>query len=184
MLRVIAGSAKKRQLKSPRGLSVRPTTARVKEALFNILRPLIEGSYFLDLFAGSGNIGIEALSRGALRTVFVEKKIENINIIRQNLSITGLITKADIRCASVDQALQLLGREGQKFDIIFMDPPYYDNLILGTLRGILINNLLVRKGTVVIESSKKDILPPEVVSIKLLRQEKYGDNLLSFYTMN
>lgn len=170
-------------MKAPRGLSVRPTADRVKEALFNILGPLVEGSCFLDLFAGSGNVGIEALSRGAVRTVFVEKKIQNIQIIRQNLSITGLTATARLVCSSVDQALPLLGKEGQKFDIIFMDPPYHHDLVEGALRGIVKNNLLIHEGTVVIESSKKDILPREAIFLRLWRQEKYGDNLLSFYAM-
>lgn len=171
-------------MKAPRGLSVRPTSDRVKEAIFNILGLRVDGSRFLDLFAGSGNVGIEALSRGAVKTVFVENKIQNISIIRQNLNITGFTANAHLLCSSVDQALPLLGKKGQKFDIIFMDPPYHHDLVPGALRGIVRNDLLIQEGTVVIESSKKDILPLESAFLRLLRQEKYGDNLLSFYTMN
>jgi len=180
-LRVIAGAAKKRRLKAPRGLKVRPTSDRVKEALFNILGPLVEGSNFLDLFAGTGSVGIEALSRGARRAVFVEKNIENINVIKENLSITGLGNGARLVCLSVAQALPLLGREGVKYELIFIDPPYFKGLVSGTLSGIARNGLLKPGGTVVVESSNKDLLPREAFFLRLFRQEKYGDTLLSFY---
>ncbi|OPX84191.1 MAG: Ribosomal RNA small subunit methyltransferase D [Pelotomaculum sp. PtaB.Bin104] len=171
-------------MKAPHGLSVRPTSDRVKEALFNILGVLVDRSRFLDLFAGTGNVGIEALSRGAETTVFVEKKVQNIQIIRQNLSITGLAAKSRLICSSVDQALLMLGREGQKFDIIFVDPPYHKDLVPGTLEGIVKNDLLIREGMVIIESSKKDLLPQEMLFLMLARQEYYGDNVLSFYSIN
>ncbi|OPY57367.1 MAG: Ribosomal RNA small subunit methyltransferase D [Pelotomaculum sp. PtaU1.Bin035] len=181
ILRVIAGIAKKRQLKSPRGVEVRPTSGRVKEALFNILGPLVEGSNFLDLFAGTGNVGIEALSRGAERTVFVEKSVKNVRIIKENLDITGLEANARLVCLSVNQALPLLGREGLEYDLIFIDPPYHKDLVSDTLNGIVKNGLLKPGGTVVIESGEKDLLPRGTVFLRLFRQEKYGDTFLSFY---
>jgi len=168
-------------LKAPRGLKVRPTSDRVKEALFNILGPLVEGSNFLDLFAGTGSIGIEALSRGAGKAVFVEKNSENINIIKENLNITGLGAGARVVCLSVEQALPLLGREGVKYGLIFIDPPYHKDLVSSTLNGIAKDGLLKPGGMVVVESSNKDILPREAFFLRLFRQEKYGDTLLSFY---
>ncbi|MDF9408121.1 16S rRNA (guanine(966)-N(2))-methyltransferase RsmD [Pelotomaculum isophthalicicum JI] len=182
MLRIIAGIAKKRQLKAPRGLQVRPTSDRVKEALFNILGSSISGSSFLDLFAGTGNVGIEALSRGADRAVFVEKDIKNIRIIKENLNITGLEVNARLLCLNVNKAIALLGQEGQVYDLIFIDPPYLKDLVSSTLNDIIKNGLLKPGGTIIVESSKKDPMPRDAAaSLRLLRQEKYGDTLLSFY---
>lgn len=181
-MRVIAGIAKKRQLKAPRGLQVRPTSDRVKEALFNILGPSIAGSSFLDLFAGTGNIGIEALSRGADRAVFVERDIKNIRIIKDNLGITGLEANARLLCLNVNKAISLLGQEGQVYDLIFIDPPYLKDLVSSTLNNIIKNDLLKPGGTIIVESSKRDPTPRDAAaSLRLLRQEKYGDTLLSFY---
>ncbi|WP_277443411.1 16S rRNA (guanine(966)-N(2))-methyltransferase RsmD [Pelotomaculum isophthalicicum] len=182
ILRIIAGIAKKRQLKAPRGLQVRPTSDRVKEALFNILGSSISGSSFLDLFAGTGNVGIEALSRGADRAVFVEKDIKNIRIIKENLNITGLEVNARLLCLNVNKAIALLGQEGQVYDLIFIDPPYLKDLVSSTLNDIIKNGLLKPGGTIIVESSKKDPMPRDAAaSLRLLRQEKYGDTLLSFY---
>lgn len=182
-MRVIAGTAKKRQLKAPKGFLVRPTADRVKEALFNILGPAVIGSYFLDLFAGTGSIGIEALSRGADTAVFVEKDIKNIRIVKENLNITGLEAKARLLCLHVNKAVSLLGRERQVYDLIFIDPPYLKELVSDTLSDIMKNNLLKPGGIVAVESSKKDrLFRDEGEILNLIRQEKYGDTLLSFYT--
>lgn len=181
ILRVISGTAKKRRLRVPRGLEVRPTADRVKEALFNILGGLVLGCSFLDLFAGTGNIGIEALSRGAASAVFVEKNNKNIRVVKENLAITGLDTSARLICQDVADALSLLGREGQRFDIIFLDPPYLKDFEMDALVGIADHCLLKPDGMVIIESSKEDHLPRNVALIKMIRQERYGDTLLSFY---
>lgn len=169
-------------MKTPGGTKVRPTADRVKEALFNILGSHVQGSYFLDLFAGTGNIGIEALSRGAARAVFVEKDVHHIRILEDNLGITGFRSNARLVCLNVSQALPLLGKEQQAYDLIFMDPPYRKGLVAYTLAGIVKNNLIKTGGTIIVESSKKDSLPGDVTGfIKMFRQEKYGDTLLSFY---
>lgn len=182
-MRVIAGTAKKRQLKAPKGFLVRPTADRVKEALFNILGPAVIGSCFLDLFAGTGSIGIEALSRGADKAVFVDKDIKNVHIIKENLNITGFEAKARLICLHVNKAVSLLGREGQTYDLIFIDPPYLKELVSDTLSGIMKNDLLKPGGIIVVESSKKDQLFRDEGGILILtRQEKYRDTLLSFYT--
>lgn len=180
-MRVIAGTAKRRRLKVPRGLEVRPTSDRVKEALFNILGELVQGCRFLDLYAGTGNIGIEALSRGAAGAVFVEKDLKNIRVIRDNLTVTGLEEKARIIHQDVGKALFMLGQEGQVFDLVFMDPPYLKDLEQGALEGIIRHGLLDPGGMVVVESSSKDRLPQKVATLNLTRQEKYGDTVLSFY---
>lgn len=168
-------------MKVPRGLDVRPTADRVKEALFNILGSLVPGSHFLDLFAGTGNIGIEALSRGAGSAVFVEKNHKNAQVIKENLAATGLDGHARLIRRDVADTLPLLGREGQRFDIVFLDPPYLKDFEKRTLAGIVGHGLLKPGAKVIIESSKKDNLPRDVEDLKMIRQEKYGDTLLSFY---
>ena len=122
-MRVIAGSAKSLRLKTLDGLDTRPTTDRIKETLFNIIGPSVYGSVFLDLFSGSGGIGIEALSRGAKEAVFVENNPKAMRYIKDNLKFTRLEHKAATITGDVMNALYQL--EGEKvFDIIFMDPPY------------------------------------------------------------
>lgn len=181
---MISGSARNRKLKVPGGLAVRPTSDRVKEALFNILREHVPGCHFLDLFAGSGSIGIEALSRGASMAVFVEANYRHAAIIRENLKACGLEPDARLVKAKAAEALYMLAQEGQAFDIVYLDPPYMKNLEAVTLADICRYGLLKPGGMVIVESSKRDCLPQSVDSLRLLRIEKYGDTLLSFYTQN
>ena len=126
-MRVIAGKAKRTKLQTLPGLDTRPTTDRIKETLFNMINPLLYDCSFLDLFAGSGAIGIEALSRGAARAVFVEKNPEAVRVIRGNLVTTRLEAKAEVYPMDVFRALGRLEGEGP-FDVIFMDPPYRKDL--------------------------------------------------------
>jgi 16S rRNA (guanine(966)-N(2))-methyltransferase RsmD len=136
---------------------------------------------FLDLFAGSGNIGIEALSRGAANAVFVENNEKVISIIKENLRITGLAGQGRLIRGEVAAVLSRLGSEKQVFDIIFLDPPYLKDYETDTLAGIARHRLLKPDGMVVVESSKNHHLPRIVEDLKIMRQEKYGDTLLSFY---
>lgn len=136
---------------------------------------------FLDLFAGSGNIGIEALSRGAAGVVFVEKNNKVLHIIRENLCVAGFAGKARLICGEVAAVLSRLGSENKLFDIIFLDPPYLEDYEIDTLDGIAKHKLLQADGTVVVESSKNHHLPRNIEELELVRQEKYGDTLLSFY---
>ena len=123
-MRVIAGSARRLLLKTVEGMETRPTTDRIKETLFNMLQNDLYGARFLDLFAGSGAIGIEALSRGAKEAVFVDKGDGQISCIRDNLKTTHLEERARVMSADVTEAIRKLDREGKAFDFIFMDPPY------------------------------------------------------------
>ncbi|MBQ6550283.1 MAG: 16S rRNA (guanine(966)-N(2))-methyltransferase RsmD [Lachnospiraceae bacterium] len=128
-MRVIAGSARSLPLKTPSGLEVRPTTDRIKETLFNMLAPYIPGSRFLDLFSGSGAIGIEALSRGAASAVFVEKDPRALSCIRENLAFTHLSDRGEVIAADVFDALRKLSSfPGEPFTVVFMDPPYRKDL--------------------------------------------------------
>lgn len=124
-MRVIAGSARRLVLKCPEGKHTRPTTDRIKETLFNILQGEIVDARFLDLFSGSGGIGIEALSRGAKQCVFVENEREAVTCIKQNLKTTRLSDQAQVMAMDVMQAIRRLDSLHEPFDIIFMDPPYH-----------------------------------------------------------
>ena len=123
-MRVIAGSAKGRRLFAPKGTETRPTSDRVKESLFNILGERVIGGAVLDLYAGSGALGIEALSRGAARAVFVDAEKAAIETIRRNVEGAGFSDRATIRRASAKTALRDLTADGERFDLIFLDPPY------------------------------------------------------------
>lgn len=181
-MRVIAGTAKKRILAVPKGLVVRPTADRVKEALFNILGASVFASSLLDLFAGAGTVGIEALSRGADKVVFVEKEINNIRIIRKNLQITGLADRARCLCMFVDNALERLASEQFSFDLIFMDPPYTQSYVSDTLSKIAGKNLLRTDGLVVAENDRNTPLPENVTGgLCMCRQERYSGTMLTFY---
>jgi 16S rRNA (guanine(966)-N(2))-methyltransferase RsmD len=180
-IRVISGSVKGRRLKSPGNLKVRPTADRVKEALFNIIRDRVPGSIFLDLFAGTGNIGIEALSRGASMVVFVEQHYKTIQLIKENLDLTGLNDYATLLKGNIPSCFSSLGAMSYKYDLIFMDPPYLKDLINCALSGIDEYDLLLPGGQAIVECSKLEDLPLEVNKLRLIRQEKYGDTILGFY---
>ncbi len=180
-MRVITGIAKGRKLKSPKGMETRPTSDRIKEALFNIIGSRAIDVNFLDLYAGTGAIGIEALSRGAVKAVFVEKNPKTVKIIKENLQVTGLSEKAEILVQEADRAISLISAKGEIFNIIFIDPPYLKDLEKTSLAMIDNNSLLAPDGWVIVESSKLDTMPHEVGQLKMFRQEKYGDTVLTFY---
>jgi 16S rRNA (guanine(966)-N(2))-methyltransferase RsmD len=180
-MRVIGGLAKRRTLKAPPGRSIRPTSERVKEALFNILATKIPGARFLDLFAGTGGVGIEALSRGAARVVFVEKSSRALSLIRENLRRTGFNERALIYPRDAFAALGLLRRQGESFDIVYVDPPYGKGYELKALALIGKYALILRGGVVVAETDCRDRPPEEVDNLRLFRSERYGDTVLSFY---
>jgi 16S rRNA (guanine(966)-N(2))-methyltransferase RsmD len=178
-VRVISGKAKGRKLQAPR--SARPLTDRVKEALFNILQERTAGSFFLDLFAGSGAVGIEALSRGAQTAILVERDRHATKVIEENLKTTGLTGLAEVYQIEVDPALNLLARRGQKFDIIFLGAPYDSPALNEALARLGESELLAPTGWIVAEHRKQHQLPDRYGSLKAFREAKYGETVLTFY---
>lgn len=175
-MRVIAGSAKRLQLKTLDGFDTRPTTDRIKETLFNMLTPYICDSVFLDLFAGSGGIGIEALSRGAKEAVFVEKNPKAMACVKDNLSYTKLAHKATTLTTDVLTALDKLNGEKQ-FDYIFMDPPYNQELEKRVLEYVADSELLSEDGVVIVEASKDtDFNYIEGLGFSLIKEKIYKTN--------
>lgn len=159
-MRVISGSARGLKLKSPEGLNTRPTTDRIKESLFNIISPYLYNCSFLDLFSGSGAIGIEALSRGAKDATFVEFNINSIEIIKQNINLSKFKEKSTIYNLDVVEAINILGNNNKKFDIIFLDPPYDKGLLLPSLKKIEEKDLLKNNGFIICE---QHINEPEII---------------------
>ncbi len=177
-MRVIAGSAKGMNLKCPDTMEIRPTSDRAKEALFNILAWSLPGARVLDLFAGSGSLGIEALSRGAAEAVFVDKQSMAASAISQNLKHTHLEEKAKIAKQDV---VDFLSRPDSQFDIIFLDPPYDSDLYETTIEMIDKNGFLFSQGIVVAESASKRQMPACIGGLSLQDRRHYGRNILNFY---
>lgn len=175
-MRVIAGTAKRLQLKTLDGMETRPTTDRIKETLFNMIAPSVFGSVFLDLFAGSGGIGIEALSRGAKKAVFVEKNPKAMACVKENLNYTKLSEKAMTMTKDVLTALYQL--EGEKvFDFVFMDPPYDQDLERQVLTYLSGSELIYEDTVIIVEASKHtDFSYLEDLGFTLIKEKEYKTN--------
>ena len=187
-MRIVAGKFKGRRLKTLKGSEVRPTADRVKESLFRIFGEQVVDADFLDLCAGTGNIGLEALSQGARSATFVDSNYRSIRTIESNLEMCGFGRKhPQIRLIHLDarKALDRLGKRKAKFDLIYFDPPYASKIHESCVKQIADANLLSPAGVLVIEHPKvqendwtESLILDELV---LSRQERYGDTMLSFY---
>lgn len=177
-MRVITGAARGRRLKELEGYETRPTTDRVKEGVFNIIQFDIEGRKVLDLFAGTGQLGIEALSRGAAGATFVEHRRDAAALIRDNLKLTGLEARAAVLCAD---ALTYPAAAREKFDLIFIDPPYAANLWEKTLDSIYQFDILSNHGIIVCESPAEQNMPPLAPPYFLHRTYRYGKTKITTY---
>ena len=168
-MRVITGSARGRRLKELEGQETRPTTDRVKESMFNILQFDIEGSRVLDLFAGTGQLGIEALSRGASSAVFVEQRRDAAALVRDRARVVG------------GEALSYLASAGEQFDIIFLDPPYAAGLWKPVLEAVSRFDILSDHGIIICESPQDEALPEAVGFCRVHRTYRYGRIKLTTY---
>jgi len=177
-MRVIAGEAKGHTLKMVPGKGTRPTSDRVKESLFNILGQRVLGCHFLDLFAGTGSVGIEALSQGAERAVFVERASKAIRVIKDNLAHTGLAEWAEVLHMDV---LDYVTRCEEQFDIIYVAPPQYRGLWSDTLSALDRHPLLTGNGVIVAQIFPKEFEPLALEHYAATGQRKYGSTLLCFY---
>ncbi|MCR5324811.1 MAG: 16S rRNA (guanine(966)-N(2))-methyltransferase RsmD [Lachnospiraceae bacterium] len=176
-MRVIAGTARSLRLSAPKGLEVRPTTDRIKETLFNIIRDDVNDCCFLDLFCGSGAIGIEALSRGAKKSVFVDASKTSIECTRKNLEFTKLLEKAKIMHTDAISALNRLKSENEAFDIIFLDPPYDKELEKSVLEQKAFYDILNEDGIVIVEASvNTDFSYADDSGLVIYREKVYGSN--------
>lgn len=184
-MKVLAGSAKGRNLKFPKlpaGKRLRPLTGQVKAALFNILVEENIDSRFLDLFAGTGSVGIEALSRGAKLVFFVELERKVVETLRENLATTGFSDRAEVLNLDVIKAISVMDRDGGKFDIIFIGAPYNNPILIETLKKISGTGILAENGVLIAEHNTKTFVDEEYGKLKKYRDSKYGDTILSFYS--
>ena len=191
-MRVIAGTCKGRRLAAPKGdRLVRPTADRVKESVFSILREQVIDANFLDLCAGTGSIGIEALSRGAKHVTFLERDPRCVGIIEKNLRTCGLFTESHIRIRLLRRdavkGISDLGKRSAVFEIIYFDPPYGVDLVEGSqlytdcLKLLAESSLLRVDGVLLVEHAKQYVTPNAVGSLRRSRQARYGDTVVSFY---
>lgn len=177
-MRVITGSARGRRLKEPENMDIRPTTDKVKESIFNIVQFDIEGRRILDLFAGTGQMGIEALSRGAAEAVFVDASPKAAALVQENLKITKLDKLARVVRGDSISMLKSLG----KFDVIFIDPPYDTDLISRAIQEIIAFDILKENGIIMCESKLDKVLPDVDEPYFLKKEYKYGKIKLSLYS--
>jgi 16S rRNA (guanine966-N2)-methyltransferase len=180
-LRVIGGTAKGRRLIGAGGGRTRPIPDNVKKSLFDILTPYIPDSKCLDLFAGTGAIGIEALSRGAQSVTFAECSPRMVKVIHSNLDVTGLASCARVIQGDVRRLVPALCRKGEVFHMVFVDPPYGHGLAPVTLEILSANRLLDSDGIIVTRHESRQEMPEEFEDFELTRREKYGDTIISFY---
>ena len=183
-MRVIAGKYRGRNLKSPPSMQVRPTSDRLRETLFNVIAPRIEAARFLDLCAGSGAVGIEALSRGAAHLTFVDRSRRMGALIKANLELCR-VTETEYRIVQSEVADFLtlaVRRNREPWNIVFFDPPYADDYltVLEPL-GLQPENLLVEDGLLIVEHDKRKVLPYQIGVLHRKRILKQGDSELSFY---
>lgn len=160
---------------------LRPLTDQAREALFNILGEKAVDSYFLDLFAGTGAVGIEALSRGAKIAIFVELNRLTVSVIRQNLELTGFSDRAEVYAVDVIRALNLLNRKGAKFDIIFMGAPYDRPVLEKALVKLSETEILKPDGVLIAEHRKQHALMDSYGKLRRYRESRYGETVLTFY---
>lgn len=175
-MRVITGSARGRKLAAPEGLDTRPSSDMTKQAVFNIVQNYVENSVFLDLFAGSGQVGIEALSRGAKSVTFIDNNPKAIAVIKENLKNCGLMEKA--RVAMMD-SLAFLQNAGAQFDIVFLDPPYQQQLIDQALP--LLTKVVAENGIILCETERNEELPTQVNDFVTVKTYRYGKAKLTLY---
>jgi 16S rRNA (guanine(966)-N(2))-methyltransferase RsmD len=187
-VRIIAGTFRRRTLEAPPGLDTRPTSDRLRETLFNVLAPRIEGANFLDLYAGSGAVGMEALSRGAAQATFVEQSPRAVKVLRGNLEKLGLTVEFRIHPSAVRAFFRKAGSDAKRasaFDLVFLDPPYDAAEEYAATLGLLgsATGLLAADALIIAEHRKKQSLESSYGSLKQTRLLEQGDAALSFYSV-
>ena len=183
-MRVIAGKFKGSRLATFKSMSVRPTTDRVKESVFSILQEKVVNARLLDLCAGTGNIGIEALSRGAKQVTFLERNLKCLRLIEQNLQTCGLEPsnpQVQLIRADVTKGINTLHIRSKTFELIYFDPPYDAELYNKCLSHISDTSILESTGALLVEHRKHTVLPLNFGQLTCDRQKQYGDTCLSFY---
>jgi 16S rRNA (guanine966-N2)-methyltransferase len=181
-LRIIAGKYKGRRLKTPRGSAIRPTADRIREAIFNILGGGCRDRQVFDIFAGTGALGLEALSRGANRAVFVDNRRTAVDAIRRNIAVCGCEENSAVFLADVRRQLDCLNQVERTAELVFLDPPYQLDLIRPALQHLVRRSLVAPEARLVIEHSVHEALPELEGHFRLDDRRRYGKTLVSFLT--
>ena len=182
-MRVISGVAKGRRLFAPKGMETRPITSKIKESLFNIWQTKIKGAFFLDLFAGSGSMGVEALSRGAEKVVFVEKSRSAVEVIKKNLAVCGFHSGYELYRDDVFRRINLLSQRQDKFDIVYLDPPFTKpEIFVPVIESLGNAKILASEGMAVIRIRKDIAFPETIGNLCRFRQKIYGISVINFYS--
>jgi 16S rRNA (guanine966-N2)-methyltransferase len=185
-VRIISGSARGRRLLTPGNYLIRPTADRVKESLFNILTVQLgnfAGRRVLDIFAGTGNLGIEALSRGAAEAVFIDENREAVSLLGKNLKLTGFAAKGRIIQKEALSALRSLEKHAAPFDMVFLDPPYRQGLSGVVLEFLASSALIDEYSLIVAETAAKEELPDQFGALREFDRRVYGDTAIAFYAL-
>lgn len=180
-MRVISGNYRGRRLKSLSGDNTRPTSDKVKESIFNMIGPYFDGGEVLDLFAGSGGLAIEAVSRGMDYAVCVERNYQALNVIKENVQITKEAEKFEVIKGDAKQVVQRLAIEGRVFDLVFLDPPYAQQAIVQDLEKMLAAKMIASNALIVCETDKKFELPEKIGTLEQLRRQVYGLAAITIY---
>lgn len=180
-MRVIAGEFKGRRLSPVPGQSTRPTTDKVKESIFNIIGPYFNGGTVLDLFAGTGALGIEAISRGMTRGIFIDKEPKALQVVRENIEACKLEKQTELYRNDAGRAIQQLEQKQIKIDLVFLDPPYHLHIIPLLMAEMTKRDLLTEEAVLVAEHSAGTVLPVVIESLERWRFAEYGDTAVSFY---
>ncbi|WP_141500817.1 16S rRNA (guanine(966)-N(2))-methyltransferase RsmD [Paenibacillus luteus] len=180
-MRVIAGEAKGRTLKAVPGMNTRPTTDKVKEAIFSMIGPYFDGGMALDLFAGTGGLGIEAWSRGIERTVFIDREKISVDTIRLNVETAKMGSAAEIYRNDAERALKALAKREQRFRLVFLDPPYKLITMDSLMAQLAANEMLEQDAIIVVEHDAAHAYPEQLEQFDRLKHAKYGDTAVSIY---
>ena len=180
-MRVLAGALKGRRLVTPRGSTTRPTADQVRLALLDTLTPHLPDARVLDLFAGAGGVGFEALSRGAAHVTFVERDPRAVGALRTNVEALGLAAQTRVERFDVRTALERLERDGLKFDIVFLDPPYDEDLVAPTLERLATLSLVPPDGLVIAQHLTKRAPAAVVGRLTAFRTRRFGETTLTFF---
>ncbi len=177
-MRIISGDLKGRRLNTPRDNKIRPTTDKVKESIFSMLMPYIEDAVIIDLFSGTGNLGLEAISRGAKHCYFGDKARESLLLTKENIKYCEVENQATLISGEFERVLE---RIHEKADVIFLDPPYKDGLLENCLKKIEETGLLAEDGVIVIERGKREILEDSIGIFTKIKEKRYVTILVSLY---
>lgn len=180
-MRIVAGEFGGRKLAAVPGMATRPTTDKVKEALFNIIGPYFDGGTSLDLYGGSGGLSIEGVSRGIENAVLVDRAYPAIKTIKANIEVTKHPEKFTVLKMDSRKALSVLEKQGKKFDLIYLDPPYAKQQIVKDMTRMVELGLLNEEALIVAETNQEANLPDDIDSFKLTKRQSYGITVLNFY---